>query len=100
MALSPKKRQQNEQIIALNSIGLPLTEIAEITEMQFSTVKNRMIAMGIEPSDTRRSFMKDIYLSLNTSQREWLISKMVPGTNIMDFVRSILITEYARNGGK
>ena len=88
----PKKpNYTNSDIIALNSIGLSLGFIGKTLGLHQSTVGNRLRKMGIEPADTRRTFMEDIVKELTQEQREQLIFILGSGFTIKDYVKNLII---------
>jgi len=99
-ALSPatngkyQKKSSDTDIVNLNNVGLSLCGIARRLEIHHTTVTYRLKTLGIQPADTRRAFMEDIYESLSPSQQGWLIDQLSPGYAVKDYVRSLLIREY------
>lgn len=83
-------------IIRLNSVGLSLATIAKVLNCHPTSVTLRLRRLGIPPADTRRTFMEDIFVTLATSQQEWLGDHLEKGTNIKDLVRELLVAEYYR----
>lgn len=90
----PAKKVDDHDIIALNSVGISLTGIGKRLDCHHTTVKGRLKVLNIEPADTRRSFMEDIFDGLSMNQREWLIGKLGPSTSIKDLVTGLLINQY------
>lgn len=90
-----KRKADDDRILALNSIGMSLNGIGDRLGVHHTTVRYRLKVLGVEPADTRRSFMEDVYQSLSPEQQEWLISRLGPGYSIKDFVRALLVRDYA-----
>lgn len=88
------KRADDNRIIALNSLGLSLSKIGEYVGIHYTTVTYRLKTLGIEPADTRRSFMDDIYESLSPTQRDWLLDQLGPDYPIKSYIRSLIIKEF------
>jgi hypothetical protein len=89
-----QKKTNDNDIVNLNNVGISLCGIAERLNLHHTTVTYRLKSLGIQPADTRRAFMEDIYESLSDPQKGWLIDQLSPGYAVKDFVRSLLIREY------
>lgn len=89
-----KRKADDNVIVHLNNVGLSLAGIAERLGVHHTTIKYRLNTLGIQPVDTRRAFMEDIFETLSLPQQEWLINQLAPGHSIKDFVRSLLIKEF------
>lgn len=90
------KKISDNDVIELNSIGISLSGIAERLNCHHTTVTARLKVLGIQPADTRRSFMEDIFDELSLVQKEWLIRQLGPTHSVKDFVRSLIIKEFMR----
>lgn len=88
------KKVRDQDIIALNSVGISLAGIARRLNCHHTTVTARLASLNIEPADTRRSFMEDIFDSLTDRQKEWLFYQLGPTRSIKDYVKSLIINEY------
>lgn len=84
----------DNDIVALNSVGLSLKSIAQRLQCHHTTVTARLKALGINPADTRRSFMEDIYSELTEPQRAWLVERLGPAHSVKDFVKSLIVNQY------
>lgn len=91
---SHTKGEKDDEILALNNVGLSLTRISELTGLHHTTVLYRLRLHGVASTDTRRNFMEDIFMSLTADQQLWLANKLAPSTAVKDFVRSLIIQEY------
>jgi hypothetical protein len=94
MTSNYQRKADDNRIVELNNVGLSLTRIGELLNVHHTTVKYRLKALGIEPADTRRSFMEGIFESLSPSQQQWLIGKLHPGFTAKDLIRSMLVKEF------
>lgn len=90
------RKATDEDLIVLNSLGLSLATIAKQLGCHHTTVTQRLKALGIEPADTRRSFMEDIVKRLPIDQMEWLAGQLGPQTSVKDFVFNLVTQEYSR----
>jgi hypothetical protein len=94
MASNYKRKADDNRIVELNSVGLSLGTIGEKLDVHHTTITYRLRALGIEPADTRRAFMEDIFEKLSIQQQEWLISQLGGGISIKEFIRSLLIRDF------
>lgn len=94
MSSNYKRKADDNQIVALNNVGLSLVGISKLLDVHHTTITYRLKALGLSPADTRRSFMEDIFNSLSLAQQAWLIDQLSPGYSVKDFVRSLLIKEF------
>lgn len=90
----PNRKASDQDLIRLNSVGLSLATIGEMVNCHPSTITQRLKAMGVNPADTRRSFMEDIFQTLTLQQKEWLADQLGPTISIKDFVRGLIILAY------
>lgn len=97
IANRPNRKANDSDLIRLNSVGLSLSTIADKLKCHPTTVTQRLVALGIPPADTRRSFMEDVYMGLSDSQREWLISQLGPHLSIKDYVKNLLVSEFIKS---
>lgn len=91
---SSGRKTSDLEIVGLNSVGLSLGGIAKRLRVHHTTVTHRLKILNIEPADTRRAFMEDIYEGLSPQQQSWLIDELGPGHSIKDFIRSLIIEKY------
>lgn len=87
------KKSNDLRIIELNSVGISLAGIGRREGIHHTTVTARLKAHNIEPADTRRAFMEDIYDSLSMAQKDWLIEQLSAGT-IKDFIKGLIVKEF------
>jgi hypothetical protein len=93
------RKASDADIIKLNSVGLSLNTIADTLEVHPTTITLRLKALNIDPADTRRSFMEDIYTSLSKPQQKWLISQLGPHISIKDFIKNMLVERFISQPG-
>lgn len=87
-------RVEDSVLIKLNDLGLSLKRIGELTGYSHSTVKLRLSELGVEPTDTRRAFMDNIYEKLTPAQRNWLADELNLGQPISAFIRMLIVEKY------
>ncbi len=95
-AYRANRKASDEDIIKLNSVGLSLNTIAEQLEVHPTTITLRLKALHVEPADTRRSFMEDIFTALSAAQQKWLISQLGPHIAIKDYVKNMLVERFVQ----
>lgn len=88
------RKATDDDIIRLNSVGLSLATIARALGCHPTTITQRLKSLGIPPADTRRSFMEDVFLTLNTDQQEWLANQLNSELSVKEFVRALLVQAY------
>jgi hypothetical protein len=94
MTTGYKRKADDARIVALNSVGLSLTTIAQTLGVHHTTITYRLRSLGVQPADTRRAFMEDIFNGLTQDQQEWLLSQLHPGHSVKDYVRSLILKAY------
>lgn len=93
-------RVQDIDIKRLNHVGLGLKAIAEHLGCHAATVTLRLKAMNIEPTDTRRSFMEQVFFSLTPDQQDWLSHNLFnAGIGVKEFVSTLITEAYQNNPG-
>lgn len=93
------RKATDEDIVRLNSVGLSLSTIAKVLGCHPTTITLRLKSLGVPSADTRRTFMEDIFITLDTSQQEWLADQLHPSMSIKDYVRGLLVDAY-KNSAK
>lgn len=88
------RKATDEDIIKLNSVGLSLNTIAEQLDVHPTTVTLRLKALNVDPADTRRAFMEDIYNSMSPAQQKWLIQQLGPHISIKDYILNMLVERF------
>lgn len=91
------RKASDQDIIKMNSVGLSLSTIAKAFDCHPTTITLRLKSLGIPPADTRRTFMEDVFLSLNVDEQEWLADKVNPSLTIKDFVKELIQKDHARH---
>lgn len=84
----------DEDIIRLNSVGLSLSTIAKKLDCHPTTITLRLKALKINPADTRRTFMEDVFNGMAKPQQDWLINQLGPHISIKDYVQNLLVKDY------
>ena len=92
--LRTNRKAHDADIIKLNSVGLSLATIAKILGCHPTTVTQRLKSLGIEPADTRRTFMEDIFRELDEDTQEWVASQVSPSVTIKDFVKNLIVKAH------
>lgn len=94
----PNRKASDAAIVRMNGVGLSLATIARLIGCHPTSVTLRLQKLGIDPADTRRAFMEDIFVTLDPDQREWLADKMETGsTCVKNYVRELIVDDYQRN---
>lgn len=89
-------RVQDTDIKRLNHVGLGLKAIADILGCHPATITLRLKDMGIEPTDTRRSFMESVFTSLTSAEQDWLSHNLFnAGIGIKEFVAKLIREAYS-----
>jgi hypothetical protein len=97
----PNRKAHDGDIVRLNSVGLSLATIAKVLGCHPTTVTLRLKSLNVPPADTRRTFMEDVFVSLDPSHQEWLADQMMGGQSIKAYVKNLMVQAYAdRNKGK
>lgn len=82
-------------VVRLNSVGLSLATIARVLGCHQTTVTIRLKSLGVEPADTRRSFMEDVFMNLNLDQQDWLADQMTRQMSVATFVKDLIIKAHS-----
>jgi IS30 family transposase len=90
----PNRKASDEDIIRLNSVGLSLATIAEKLGCHTSTITQRLRSLNINPADTRRAFMEDIYTNMPSEQQAWLESQLGAHIPIKNYIKNLLVKEF------
>lgn len=84
-------RVSDQDIKRLNHAGLSLKAIADKLGCHAATITLRLKAMGIKPSDTRRSFMEQVFMGLSTEEQDQLTHYLFnQDISIKDYVTSLI----------
>lgn len=94
------RKGSDAEIIRLNSVGLSLSTIGELLGCHPSTVTLRLKALNVQPADTRRTFMEDIFKGLTTAQQEWIADQLGPHLSIKDLVKNLLVQSFVTSTEK
>lgn len=90
------RKASDADIIRMNSVGLSLATIARLVGCHPTSITLRLKNLNIEPADTRRAFMEDVFTSLGSANREWLADQLGPHLSIKQYVTNLLVKEYQR----
>ncbi|AWN06230.1 hypothetical protein [Erwinia phage phiEaP8] len=94
------RKAEDDDIIRLNSVGLSLGTIAKLLNCHSTTITLRLKSLGIDPADTRRAFMEDIFKTLSEPNQEWLADQLGPHMTIKEYVRQLIIKAYHNRNQK
>lgn len=90
------RKGSDEDILRLNALGISLVSISQIIGCHPTAITLRLKNLGVPPTDTRRSFMEDIYAGMSVAQQEWLADQLSPADTIKDYLRRLLAKEFNR----
>ena len=91
------RKATDGDIVRLNSVGLSLATIARLLGCHPTTITLRLKSLGVEPSDTRRTFMEDVFVQLDTDQQEWLADLLeTKNISIKTYVRRLLVEAHKK----
>lgn len=96
-AYRANRKASDADIIRLNSVGLSLATIARALDCHPTTITLRLRSLNIAPADTRRSFMEDVFLSLDLPTQEWLADELSSGMSVKEYVRELIVQEHQRH---
>jgi len=89
----PNRKASDADIVRLNSLGHSLGSIAKKLGVHPTTITLRLQNLGIDPADTRRTFMEGILDSLSDSQQVFLEGQLGPHLSIKDYVKNLLVKD-------
>lgn len=90
----PNRKASDADIVRLNSLGHSLKTIAKKLGVHPTTITLRLQSLGIEPADTRRTFMEGILGDLSKAQEDFLASQLGPHLSIRDYVQNLLVKDF------
>lgn len=88
------RKASDADILRMNSVGLSLATIARALGCHPTTITLRLKSLKVEPADTRRSFMEDVFLELTEEEQEWLADQLGAQPAIKNFIRDLIKKEY------
>ncbi|MNE69256.1 hypothetical protein D3C80_1649710 [compost metagenome] len=92
------RKASDADVIRLNSVGLSLATVAKVIGCHPTTVTLRLKRLGVEPADTRRTFMEDVFLRLDLSQQEWLADELErQDISVKTFVYRLIQQAYVQS---
>lgn len=93
------RKATDADVIRLNSVGLSLATVAKVIGCHPTTVTLRLKRLGVEPADTRRTFMEDVFLRLTSDQQEWLADELErQNISVKTLIYRLLQQAYASQG--
>lgn len=93
------RKATDADVIRLNSVGLSLATVAKVIGCHPTTVTLRLKRLGVEPADTRRTFMEDVFLRLTPDQQEWLADELErQNISVKTFVYRLIQQAYSCKG--
>lgn len=100
------RKGSDAEILRLNSVGLSLITMGRLLGCHPSSLSQRLKALDVDPVDTRRSFMEDVFVSLPEEYQEKLADLLLaegPEPDrpkpIKDYVRELLVRDVAAKTG-
>lgn len=93
------RKATDADVLRLNSVGLSLSTVAKLIGCHPTTVTLRLKSLGVEPADTRRTFMEDVFVRLPASTQEWLADHLRDkNISVKTFVRQLLEQAHQNQG--
>lgn len=90
-------RVSDVDIKRLNHVGLGLKAIATNLGCHAATINLRLKAMGLNPTDTRRSFMEQVFLNMTRDEQDWLSHNLFnAGISAKKFIADLIKEAYAQ----
>lgn len=90
-----RRKATDDDIIRLNSLGFSLRGIGKELNCHPSSISQRLTKLGVEPTDTRKSFMEGVVSKLSDEQRQWLAESLQRDNyTINQFVTFLIAKEY------
>ena len=97
MAKAYRKNRKNsdEDIVRLNSLGLSLNNIAFALDCHATSITLRLQSLKIPAADTRRAFMDGVLLKMTGNEQNALADHLHdnPGITIKDYVRDLILKD-------
>lgn len=97
--LRVNRKATDAEVLRLNSVGLSLATVANCIGCHPTTVTLRLKRLGVDPADTRRTFMEDVFLQLSFQEQEWLADELArQNISVKTFVKRLLKQAYSNQG--
>lgn len=97
--LRVNRKASDADVLRLNSVGLSLATVAKCIGCHPTTVTLRLKRLGVEPADTRRTFMEDVFMRLDPTQQEWLADELErQNISVKTFVYRLINKAYLNQG--
>ena len=90
----PNRKASDSDILRMNYVGLSLGTIAKILGIHPTTVTLRLRNLGVNPADTRRTFMENVLCLMSEDVQEWLADQLGHNYQIREYVRDLLQKAY------
>lgn len=94
------RKASDADVIRLNSVGLSLGTVARLVGCHPTTITLRLKSLGVEPADTRRTFMEDVFIRLSPNTQEWLADYLRDNNISVKTFVGRLIEQAHKNQGK
>lgn len=94
MNVATQQRISDKEVLRLNSVGISLVTIGRILNCHPTSITLRLKSLGVPPSDTRRSFMEDVFFGLTPAQQMWLMDQLGAHIPIKDFIKGLIVDAY------
>ncbi len=99
-AYRANRKASDADVIRLNSVGLSLATVAKLIGCHPTTITLRLKSLGVEPADTRRTFMEDVFVRLKPNTQEWLADHLRDNNISIKTYVYRLIEQAHKNQGK
>lgn len=81
-------------ILRMNNIGLSLRTVGEELGIHPTSVAARLRSLGVEPADTRRTFMEDVFRALTGDEQGWLSDQLNENLQVKAYVIKLIKDKY------
>ncbi len=93
------RKASDADVLRLNSVGLSLSTVANLIGCHPTTITLRLKSLGVEPADTRRTFMEDVFVRLAPNTQEWLADHLRDrNISVKTYVRQLIEQAYQNQG--
>jgi hypothetical protein len=92
MSASKRARfaERKAEIVRMNALGYSGVTIAKRFDMHPTSISHALTRAGITPTDTRRSFMEEVFDELPENQVEWVADELGPTGSIKQFIKGLI----------
>lgn len=95
--LRVNRKADDFDVVRMNNLGLSLRTIGAELGVHPTSVAARLRNLNIEPADTRRSFMEDVFRSLSGDEQSWLADQLNQNHQVKDYVILLIRDKYKRD---